>query len=90
MQVLLDTCILSELRNPKNTALLQRSLQPFDADDLYLSVISIGEITKGIALLSPSKKKSGLQNWALHIENSYDNRILSINNDIGANNSELS
>ncbi len=82
MKVLLDTGILSELRNPKNTALLQRALQPFDANDLYLSVISIGEIAKGIALLPPSKKKSELQNWALHLENSYDDRILSINDDI--------
>lgn len=82
MRILLDTCILSELRNPNSAVLLKQALQPFDANDLFISVISIGEIAKGIALLSPSKKKSELQSWALLLANNYADRILSINIDI--------
>lgn len=82
MKLLLDTCVLSELRNPKSTALLQDSLRNVDAENLFISVITIGEIAKGIALLPSSKKKTVLVNWALALEKNYSNRILGINSEI--------
>ena len=82
MKALLDTCVLSELRNPHSTALLEKALQPFDPTDLFISVISVGEITKGIALLAPSKRKADLKSWATHLENSYKDRLLGIDGEI--------
>ncbi len=78
MKLLLDTCVLSGLRHPHHINLLKESLNAFESGDLFISVISIGEITKGITLLPHSKKRSDLQNWALHIENSYTDRLLTI------------
>lgn len=78
MKVLLDTCILSELRNPNSAALLNKAILPFDAKDLFISIVSIGEIAKGISLLPSSKKKTDLQNWALLLEKNYTNRLLCI------------
>ncbi|MBA2654433.1 MAG: type II toxin-antitoxin system VapC family toxin [Gammaproteobacteria bacterium] len=78
MRVLLDTCILSELRNPKSTALLKNTFKRFESHDLFVSVITIGEIIKGIALLPSSKKKTELADWAMTIESSYVERILNI------------
>jgi len=51
LRVLLDTCVLSELRRPKANAAVQQAIENLDIDDLFISVISIGEISKGIALL---------------------------------------
>ena len=34
-----------------------------DDDQLYLSVVSLGEILKGVTLLSESKRRSQLQHW---------------------------
>jgi len=82
MKVLLDTCVLSGLRHPTHTTLLKNAMEFFDAKDLFLSVISIGEITKGIALLPASKKKSELQNWALQLENVYTDRLLNITSEV--------
>lgn len=82
MRILLDTCILSELRNSSSAALLKKALEPFAAKDLFISVISIGEIIKGVSLLQPSKKKTELQNWAIFIETSYADRILNIDAEI--------
>lgn len=82
MKALLDTCVLSELRKPTSNAILETALQPFNPNDLFISVISIGEITKGIALLQPSKKKTELKNWAAQLENNYKDYLLGINVEI--------
>jgi predicted nucleic acid-binding protein len=82
MRVLLDTCILSELRHPHNGVLIKKTLEPLDGKDLFISVISVGEIAKGITLLKPSKRKSELQAWAIQLENSYNDRILTINSEV--------
>ena len=81
MRALLDTCILSELRLPASVHVLEKTLGLFESTDLYISVISVGEITKGITLLVPSKKKSALQHWANHLEKSYSDRILNIDSE---------
>jgi len=63
MNYLLDTCAISELvakqPNPKVVEFID-SLEP---DDVYLSVITVGEISKGIEKLPPSKRKQELQTW---------------------------
>lgn len=80
MRLLLDTCILSELRSD-NTS-LKSAIQQFDSKDLFISVITLGEISKGIALLPTSKKKTELTHWAIMIENNYQGNILNINSEI--------
>lgn len=82
MRALLDTCVLSGLRHPMHANLLKKAIQFFDAEDLFLSVISIGEITKGIALLPASNKKNELQHWALQLEKVYADRILNVTSDV--------
>ena len=63
MRVLLDTCVLSELRRPKGHPAVRQAVVALDSEDLFVSVISIGEITKGISLLRESPHKRALQNW---------------------------
>jgi len=63
MKYLLDTCVISELVNKtpdQNVVAFVDSLEP---DDVFLSVITIGEIVKGIEKLSTSKRKRDLQTW---------------------------
>lgn len=78
MKLLLDTCVLSELRNPQSASLILAMLESFESDDLFISVISIGEITKGITLLEASKRKTELELWALSLEKQYTEHILRI------------
>lgn len=82
MKALLDTCILSELRLAHNMTILKSTLDLFNASDLYISVVSIGEIFKGIGLLPASRKKMELQQWAHQLETNYRDRILPIDSDI--------
>src|SRR3990167_5184960 len=81
MKILLDTCILAELRSPKGE-LLRETLAPFDDDDLFISTLTIGEIAKGIFLLPESKKKHELANWLNGLEQKFVERILPIDRDV--------
>ncbi|PIE74417.1 MAG: VapC toxin family PIN domain ribonuclease, partial [Deltaproteobacteria bacterium] len=48
-------------------------------ESLFLSVITIGEIRKGITKLPESKKKHKLTNWLLSLTENYSSRICPIN-----------
>ncbi|HXM45565.1 MAG TPA: type II toxin-antitoxin system VapC family toxin [Bryobacteraceae bacterium] len=78
MRVLLDTCALSELRLPQPNAGVARAIQELDSEDLFVSVISIGEIAKGVALLKDGQKKRLLQSWLQTLERHYKDRLLPI------------
>jgi predicted nucleic acid-binding protein len=78
LRVLLDTCVLSELRRPKGHAGVRRAVEAIDSDSLFVSVVSIGEIAKGIALLKDNKSKRELHEWLQALERFYADRVLPI------------
>jgi toxin FitB len=75
---LLDTCVLSELRRPKPHPGVQQAIESFDSSELFVSVISVGEIAKGIALLAESMNRRTLQSWLQNLERHYSGRLLPI------------
>ena len=82
MKVLLDTCVLSELRHPKGNPGVRRAVAGLNEEELFLSVISIGEILKGISLLAEGPRKHALASWLNTLERDYRDRILSIDRHI--------
>lgn len=78
MRVLLDTCVLSEVRHPKGDPGVRRAVSELDEKNLFVSVLSIGEIAKGIALLRDSHKRRVLQTWLETIERFYGDRLLPV------------
>jgi toxin FitB len=78
MRVLLDTCVLSEIRKKKGSSVVKNAVQTFSNTDLFLSVITIGEIVKGIELLGSSKRKKELTAWVQGLERDFSESILSI------------
>ncbi len=79
MRVLLDTCVLSELYKPEPLAAVHEAVNNVLDENLYLSVITLGEIGKGITLLPDSHRKQELSVWLAHIEREYSERLLPIN-----------
>lgn len=57
------------------------AIDEIPSDNLYLSVVTLGEIVKGISLLDESKRKRGLQSWLLELERFYGDRILEIDSE---------
>lgn len=78
MRVLLDTCVLSELHRPKAHQGVRRAVEAIENDSLFVSVLSIGEIAKGIALLKEGKHKRELEEWLQALERYYEERVLPI------------
>jgi toxin FitB len=82
MKYLLDTCFISELIRKNPNAGVLDWLKEKDEDSLYLSVLTLGEIKKGISKLPNSKKKEELGKWLLQLQKRFENRILPINSEI--------
>jgi len=70
--------VLSEVRHPRGDQGVRRAVSELDEDNLFVSVLSIGEIAKGIRLLTESHKKRALQTWLETFERFYGDRLLPI------------
>ncbi len=82
MKTLIDTDVLSEARKPDGNAMVRQRLAAAEPDDLFLSVISIGEISHGIARLPGGSKRRELEAWLSVTERHFADRILPIDRDI--------
>lgn len=78
MKYLLDTCVLSELIKKKPDSNVVMWISGLNEKDLFISVLTIGEIYKGVEKLSSGDKKSKLHKWVTHdLQERFQNRILS-------------
>ena len=77
---LLDTNVPSELTRPQPQPSVSQWLEDANDEQLYFSVISLGEVLKGITVLPPSKRRMELQQWLDGtLRPWFGNRILPIN-----------
>lgn len=60
---LLDTNVLSEPQRPRPDQQVMAWLDQVDEDRTYLSVITVGEIARGVELLDDGKRKTALRRW---------------------------
>ncbi len=80
---LLDTNIPSEMTRPSPHPSVSEWLDDADDDQLYFSVVSLGEVLKGVTLLSESKRRSQLQQWLDEtLRPWFEGRILPVNQPI--------
>ena len=79
MRYLLDTNILSELFKKQPEPKVSRWLEAADQDSLYLSVLTVGEIRKGIEKMQQGSRKTRLiQFLEKDIPDQFEERILSV------------
>lgn len=79
MKFLLDTCVISELMAKRPNQAVMQWIDSVDEDRLYLSVITIGEIRKGIAKLADSSRNLELLEWLSdHLLSRFRDRIVVI------------
>lgn len=76
---LLDTCVISETRAKKPNPAVMEWLSRQDPNTLFMSAISVGEITNGINLLGNTKKAKELSKWLDELVASFGSRVLSVN-----------
>ncbi len=74
---LLDTNIISELVNPRPEPRVTAWVETAEEDLLFFSVLTLGEIRKGIALLPRRSRKSELEAWVTtRLRPRFEGRIL--------------
>ena len=78
MGYLIDTCLISELRRPVPSESVKNWFQTCEENQLFISVLTIGEIKYGMQRLQSGKKKDDLEEWFNQVIDSYSNRILPI------------
>jgi len=79
MKYLLDTCVISEVIKPKPNKNVIKWLKDQKESNLYLSVLTFGEIEKGIEKLASKERKTKLKLWLEDdLKQRFKNRILPI------------
>ena len=80
MSYLIDTCCISELVKKKPNPNVLKWFADQDEISMYLSVITFGELRKGIEKLPDSKKKKELNQWVKEdLYHRFKNRVFNIN-----------
>ena len=80
---LLDTNIISELVKPKSETNVVEWIESTDESLLYLSVLTLGEIRRGIASLSQSRRRATLEAWLdKDLRARFEDRILAIDQEV--------
>ncbi len=79
MNFLLDTCLISELAKPKPDEKVVDWVLSENETSFYISVLTFGELHKGIEKLPESKKKEQLRKWVENeLKTRFQNRIIGI------------
>ena len=83
MNYLLDTCVISEYTKKRPEQSVLEWVANCVESELYLSVLTIGEIKRGIERLSESERKTALQSWLNDdLQARFGHRLVAIDADV--------
>jgi len=66
VNILIDTNVLSEVRRPEPDPKVLAWLHALDEDRSFISVASIAELRRGIALMDEGRRRTTLADWLTH------------------------
>lgn len=90
MKYLLDTNIISEFISKKPNPNVIEFIESLDEKDIFLSVITLGEIKFGIQKVKIVEKRERLSAWLNHdLLDRFENRIVDITLDVMLNWGEM-
>lgn len=85
MRILLDTNVISEPQKPHPSAAVERFLRDTPEEGLYLSIITIAELYRGVALMTDGRRRVRLSEWvAAELPERFGDRLLPITTSIAA------
>ncbi|HEX5501330.1 MAG TPA: type II toxin-antitoxin system VapC family toxin [Thermomicrobiales bacterium] len=82
VRILLDTCVLSEIQRPQGEPRVRRRVAEIAPEELFLSAITLGEASKGIALLVEGRRKRELASWLSGLEQRFGEQILPVTREV--------
>jgi predicted nucleic acid-binding protein len=66
VNLLLDTNVLSEVQRPAPSSKVLAWLDTIDEDRAFISVATIAELRRGVALLDDGRRRAALSAWLSH------------------------
>jgi len=83
VKYLLDTNVISELQKPECNQRVRAFADEIPWEDMYLSVISVGELCYGMERLSAGKKKHDLMIWLYtKVPEWFNGRIINLDTEV--------
>jgi toxin FitB len=80
---LLDTNVVSEWARPRPEPSVVRWLADVDEDQVFISVVTLAELEKGIRLLVEGAKRRRLEEWVqTDLQQRFESRVIDITPDI--------
>lgn len=84
MSFLIDACVISELRKETpNTAVLAWFDSIYD-EEIFISVLTIGEIEYGISILDEGKKKARIMEWFENVKFGFQDQTVTVSLEIAS------
>ena len=78
MRYLIDTCVFAEYDKPVPQKSVIDWLDALPQENAYVSVITIGEIQKGITRMPSSRRKKALSDFLKDLIERFDNSVLAL------------
>lgn len=83
MSFLVDTCAISELMRPRPEPAVVRWFDDIPAGALYVSVLTLGEIRRGVEGLAEGRRRSRLAAWLEgELPAWFEDRVLAVDRDV--------
>jgi predicted nucleic acid-binding protein len=83
VRYLLDTCLFSELFKPLQDGAVVSWIERQHVTDLFMSVVTVGEIQKGISKVSPSDKATRLDSqFSIFLSAFEEEQVLPLDQDV--------
>ena len=83
MNIILDTCVISELTRPAPHRRVAEWIRSQEEARLYLSVITVGEIRKGIERLPNRRKRKRIEAWLNNeLRRRFTGRLIPISDEV--------
>lgn len=71
------------MKKPRPDDAVVAAVRAIPDEQLFLSVLTVGEIAKGIALLAAGKRRNELAAWLAGLEGQFSERILPVDSETG-------
>ncbi len=83
MKYLLDTCAISEMVKAKPSETVVEWIEGCEEDAIFLSVLTLGEIQKGIPKLTDERRRAKIQRWLdTDLRDRFEDRILAVSEEV--------
>jgi predicted nucleic acid-binding protein len=90
VRYLLDTCAVSELQKMNPHPRVVERIKGMKPNDVFLSVITLAELDRGILMLPEGRKRRELEHWSEAVQGEFANSVLDVDREVARLWAELS